>query len=80
MINVMIHPNFNKGFVRQSTYEALQCECNTITLAMNLCHNLHNRPTVASNECNHFALLKAEKNLDNSMSRQVYEGDTNFEN
>ena len=75
----MIVSNFNKGFVHQSTYEILQCEYNTITPTMHLHHHLHNRPTVASNECNHFALLKAEKNLDNSMSRQVYEGDTNSE-
>ena len=57
----------------------LQYEHNTITPTMRLYHHLHNRPVVAPNECTHFALFKAEKNLDNSMSRQVYEGDTNSE-
>ena len=78
-INALIVSHFNKGFLHQSTYEILQYEHNTITPTMHLCHHLHNRPTVASNECNHFALLKAENNLENYMSRQVYEGDTNSE-
>ena len=78
-INVTIVYNFNRGLINQSTHETLQYEHNAITPTMHLCHHLRDRPTVASNECNHFALLKSEKNSDNSMSRQVYEGDTNSE-
>ena len=76
-IDVIIVSNFNKGFVHQSTHEILQYEHNTITPTMHFYHHLNNRPAAASNECNHFTLLKVEKNF--SMSHQVYEGDTNSE-
>ena len=78
-INIIIVSNFTQGFVHQSTYELLQHEHTTNTPTMHSHHHLCNRPTVPSNECNHFALLKPEPNVDNSMSRQVYSGGTNAE-
>ena len=76
-INIIIVSNFAQGFAHQTTCDILQCECATNTPAMHSCHHLHDRPAVPSNECNHFALLKPEPNVDNSMSRQVYSGATN---
>ena len=75
-MNITITSNFANGFVHQSTCSNLHCQITTNTPTACLCHHLRARPTVPSHQCNHYALLEPQPNVDNSMSRQVHSGCT----
>ena len=73
-MNITTTSNFANGSVHQSTCSSSHCQSTTNTPATYLRHHLRARPTVPSHQCNHYASLEPQPNVDNSMSRQVHSG------
>ena len=73
-MNIAITSNFANDFVHQSTHSSLHHQSTTNTPTACLHHHLRVRPTVPSHQCNHYALLEPQPNVDNSISCQVHSG------